>query len=291
MRTINLPEAYANFQAPGAMEANHGQLTLELKKNKNGKTFIARQYFTLPLQILPPGYQDEDGTPFLYILNPTGGILQHDKLEVQISLDNGCSALITTPSATKIYRMEDGYASQSGEFNVAQDAVLEYLPDINIPYKDSKYVQTTDFNLDKSATLITWDIIASGRIARGEAFEYDFYDSELNISVDGKKIVCDRMQLKPKASPINGIGLMENHNLLANVYVYAEGISTNMLSLVRDLLRNYGQLQAGITQPEDSLLIIRILADKAWYIQEALHSVWDLLRKDIIGKPAARIRK
>ena len=53
-------------------------------------------------------YQDSDGTAFIYLLNPSGGVLQHDRLLTEITLEEGSRVYVTTPSNTKFYKMDEG---------------------------------------------------------------------------------------------------------------------------------------------------------------------------------------
>lgn len=99
-----------------------GVIRLELRKKSSGKTYLARQFYDLPLQVLPPYYQDDDGTAFVYLLNPTGGVLQGDRLLTEIKVEKDARALITTPSANKLYKMEDDHAEILNEIHVEEGA-------------------------------------------------------------------------------------------------------------------------------------------------------------------------
>lgn len=88
---------------------------------------------------MPPSYQDGDDQAYVYLLNPTGGIVQGDRLETEVVLEPGARALLTTQSATKVYRMERGYAEELNRYTLRGDAVLEYLPDQTIPFAGARF--------------------------------------------------------------------------------------------------------------------------------------------------------
>ncbi len=52
-----------------------GVLRLSLARDQD-RTVIADQYWRIPLQVLPPSYQDADDEAYVYLLNPTGGVVQ-----------------------------------------------------------------------------------------------------------------------------------------------------------------------------------------------------------------------
>ena len=71
-----------------------GELSLVFSRKDNGRTHLSRQYFKLPLQIMMPHYQEEDGTAFVYFLNPGGGILQHDRLLTEVTVEDGADVFM-----------------------------------------------------------------------------------------------------------------------------------------------------------------------------------------------------
>ncbi len=55
------------------------------RHGRAGRTVIADQYWRIPLQALPPSYQDGDDEAYVYLLNPTGGVVQGDRLHTAMS--------------------------------------------------------------------------------------------------------------------------------------------------------------------------------------------------------------
>jgi len=90
---VSLPAA---FEALGPLTDEVGKwgvLRLTLAPRR-GRTMITDQYWRIPLQGLPPSYQDGDDEAFVYLLNPTGGIVQGDRLHTSITLAPGARAAI-----------------------------------------------------------------------------------------------------------------------------------------------------------------------------------------------------
>ena len=93
-----------------------GELSLVFSRKDNGRTHLSRQYFKLPLQIMMPHYQEEDGTAFVYFLNPGGGVLQHDRLLTEVTVEDGADVFITTPSSSSMARIKRFAAAHSAGF-------------------------------------------------------------------------------------------------------------------------------------------------------------------------------
>src|SRR5919197_3616547 len=117
-----------------------GALTLRLEQNlENGKTVIKEQYSKVPLFTQRALYLEESlpSMAYMYIISPSGGILQGDRYRMDISLNNKAYAHITTQGATRLYRMEKNHATQIVNVIVNEDCYFEFVPDQIIPYRDS----------------------------------------------------------------------------------------------------------------------------------------------------------
>src|SRR6202049_467210 len=80
---------------------------LRLRFARNGaSTILAKSRFTLPLQVLTP-LTLNDGTSYLMLLNPTGGVLGGDHLVTEIIQEAQTRVCLTTPSATRVYRTSE----------------------------------------------------------------------------------------------------------------------------------------------------------------------------------------
>lgn len=267
-----------------------GELSLVFRRKKDGRTYLAEQFYKLPLQIMKPHYQDNDGTAFVYLLNPGGGVLQHDRLLTEITLEEGSRALITTPSNTKFYKMDDGHAEVVNKAAVGRHAVLEYLPEHNVPFAMSEAYQENIFRLDRTSVLIASDMVTAGRVSRGECFDYSLYSSKTKIYVDGRLRVYDNSRMEPKTMDMAKLGFMEGCLTNGTVYVYAEGIDDNLPKQINDVMPGESvRFAAG--KIDDDLMIVRFLGNDIIELQEFINRIWGVIRRTLLGKDAVRIRK
>lgn len=267
-----------------------GALSLTFRKKSTGQTYIADQYFKIPMQIMPPHYQDEDGTAFVYLLNTGGGVLHNDRYMTELVAEEDSRVLVTSPSSSKLYKMEDGHAELINHITVRDGAVMEYLPEHNVPYAKSRTYQETRFNLDSGATLIASDMVTAGRVSMGEVFEYDLYASRTKIYVDDKLKVYDNSRMDPKAIDMKKLGYMEGYLTNGTIYVYSEKIDDELPRKLNAMEHN-GNVVFAAGKIEDSLMIIRFLGNNMIELKEMVDAVWGRLRMELLGKEAVRIRK
>ena len=90
---------------------------------------------------------DSTGYGLRDIISPSGGILQGDRYRIDITLSNNAFAHVTTQSATRIYKMERNFATQMVNVVVEEGSHFEYIPDQIIPFRNSRFYQAVELNV------------------------------------------------------------------------------------------------------------------------------------------------
>jgi urease accessory protein len=267
-----------------------GVLRLRLEAHR-GRTVVADQYWRLPLQVMPPSYQDGDDEAWIYLLNPTGGIVQGDRLTSEIVLEPGARCLLTSQSATKVYRAVEATAEETSRLVLHGDAVLEYLPDPTIPFAGSRLRRRTRVDLDPASTLILTDLLAAGRVARGERFAMERLFVEVEIRVAGVERVVDRLDLEPARGALDRPGLWDGYTHYASLYAYSPRLDPALAMKLAELVEGRDGVYGGAGQPAPNLVVARMLGPSAEAVQALLFDAWDILRRALLAKPARRVRK
>lgn len=273
------------------MKHTHGTLNLIFRRHREGKTFLASQHCRLPLQVLTPYYSDGDGTAFVYLLNPSGGILQGDLLETDILVEQNARAWVATPSANKFYRMDEGHATLKNRIRIEKGGVLEYMPEYNIPFAESSVVQETTFDLDADATLLAFDMIVPGRIEKGELFAYHLYSSRTSIRIDGRLEACEAARLEPGKHFPGALGVLEEHKIYGAAFFYQRNLPADLKAAVDLYFGGQPGLSGGMTFLSADLATVKFLGDSVQDCQDAVQAVWALARRAVLDKEPVRIRK
>ena len=95
----------------GERPAGEARLTLGVR---DGRTRLIRSRTRPPLFVQRALYVDEalPDLAVVHLINPTAGVLAGDRLVVEVGLEARARARVTTQSATKLYAMPEGEASQ-----------------------------------------------------------------------------------------------------------------------------------------------------------------------------------
>ena len=262
------------------------KLTLESDSQRN-KTIITEQLSRVPLYVQKALYYDETipSMAHLFILSPSGGVLQGDRYRTDIELKNGAISHITTQGATRIYKMNSNYATQMINLNVGKNCYLEFLPEQLIPYKNSRYYQRATFNVDDSATLVYSETIVPGRVAMGELFDYDIcclktlcYDDKQEIKFH------DNCILEPKKQTMNSLGIFGNKTAHSMMYVVTkQECIEELYETINQLFKDNDEIIGGASiLPNNSGLSVRVLSNSSELNKTTVYNIAQIVRKQII---------
>lgn len=173
-----------------------GYLRLECSARPDGTPFISKQDFRVPVHI-GKGHVDQ-GTLVLNIANPTAGFFDGDRVDIDVSVNDGAKLCLSTPAASRVYPTRSGKpAANYQKFSIGENALLEWNPEPFIPHAGACYHQGTEIRLHPSASLLFLEWIAPGRVAMGEAFLYQSLRWELDLWSTEKLLVRERYELRP----------------------------------------------------------------------------------------------
>lgn len=175
------------------MTAFHGQLRLRAAPRDHGRTVLAAQSFRAPFHLSKPYWDADARVLVVQVVNPTAGILAGDRLESEIAVDAGAALLATTPSASRIFKMNRGEAESRQHFAVAAGGWLEVLPEPLVPHRGSRYRQVTTVAVEPGGALFFVDQLTSGRIAHGETWLWDRLRLELEVRLAGELVLRERL--------------------------------------------------------------------------------------------------
>ena len=273
-----------------------GILDLELQKDNTGKTVVTKQFSQVPLQFHRALYP-ETSLPemaYLYVISPSGGILQGDRYRTDVSLKNNAIAHMTTQGATSIYSMNSNFASQLLNITVDENCYLEYIPDQIIPNKNSRYYQKVNLNVHKNATLVYSEILTPGRVAMGESFEYDICYLRTHCKNQDNEIrFLENTKIEPKKQKLNNFGILGEHKIIGTVYILTK--KENVIELENTINKDIGHtplVSVGTSiLPDESGIIVRILGNKTDSIFNVIFNVLEITRKKTLGASFSKIRK
>jgi len=274
-----------------------GALTLLLEQDQErGKTVVKEQYSKIPLFTQRALYLEESmpSMAYIYIMSPSGGILQGDRYRMDIVLKNKACAHITTQGATRVYRMERNYATQIVNVVVDEGCYLEFVPDQIIPFRDSRFYQTVNLKVHDNGTMIYSEMIVPGRVASGESYQYDIcYMKALGKNQKDKLRFIDIAILEPKKRNLNTVGILGTFDVVGSTYILTKADYVKELKdEINSGLQKFTHFSGGASiLPYNSGVIVRMLGNVASDLRNAIYEIIKITRKIILNASFSGMRK
>ena len=266
---------------------------LRLQFERRGRsTVLARSRFTLPLQALTP-LETDDGTAYLMLLNPTGGVLGGDRLVTEIIQEADTHVCLTTPSATRVYRTLQRPAVLETLIKLREGATLEYLPDHVIPHIGSALRQSLRLEMGRGSRAIVLDCLASGRVAHGERWSFTEIDSRTEIYMCGKPAFINRTMIEPARQQRRQVDCMGTFDYIICMAVFAEGFENwpRVAATMNAELETMPQVRGGVSLLSRGGCVIRYLARTASEMTRMNKKLWDAARELVVQLPIFDHRK
>jgi urease accessory protein len=273
-----------------------GLLDLRFAVAPDGRTHAVRRDFRFPLRMTTPMYLDpqKGGMAFVYVQNPTGGVFAGDRLHTRLELDVGAHVHVTTQAATKVYRMDGGYGRHMIDISLAADSYLELVPDLLIPQAGSRLVQRLQVEIAPGAAFFGTEMLAPGRLARGEAFEYARLDLQTRVFDAARvELLADTLLFEPARRSPTRRGLAGAYPFVGTALALAPGRNTDELAEALDgACRDERDADAAACLlPGEIGVAVRALAQSHRALRTALDAVWKIARETLVGAPPPRRRK
>ncbi len=171
-----------------------------------------------PLKILSPRTYPQYCAAILSSYG--GGLVDGDKVDLQVQCGPGAGLFLGTQAFTKVYRSTGrGGCSQVIHGTIGAGGCVVVLPDPVVPYADSLFRQEQFWELGPEALLIVVDWFTAGRLARGEQFQYGSYASDITVSRAGRPLLADRQLVQPSRSMPRRVGAFGESSVSMNLFV------------------------------------------------------------------------
>ena len=267
-----------------------------------------------PLRILKPLYPEGYDICHGVIVHPPGGIVAGDSLAIDVRVDQGATAVITTPGAQKWYRSTGKQASAVTRLLVADAAALEWMPQETIVFDGTSAQQSLEVTLAPEARFFGWEMLCLGRTTRGERFTTGDFRQRIRLVRCQTDLACTVGAVLPRhpaaipvavaplpqtCAPIwrestvlvGGDPLMASQLGMRGLPVTATAWivfppdaydSATLLGEIRSAL-NDAPLAAA-SSPVPGLIVVKVIGDATESVRNLLIAVWRKIRMQVLGR-------
>ena len=249
---------------------------------QGSKTVLVRRQQFGPLAVQRPFYPEGD-VCHAYVLHPPGGVVGGDQLQLNVQIEHGAHALLTTPGATKFYRSAGLQAVQQQRFQV-NEGCLEWLPQETILFPAAYAQIHTRVDLTPEARYLGWEINCLGRPVISERFNPGQALFKTALYRQGKPLYLDRLAVNHPQDLDAAAGLRAQP-------VVATLLATNAQISTLEKAREWcnPDKQAGATL-FNGVLVVRYLGNSTAQAHHLFRHIWQAIRPEIVGRAASMPR-
>ena len=261
-------------------------LTLAFERDLDTTRLIQRDHFG-PLRVQKPLYPEDPSICHAIVVHPPGGVVGGDELKINVRLARGAHAFLSTPGAAKWYRANGHISRQQLTLDVADQAVMEWLPQETILFNGADILLDTNITLNGQATYIGCEILCFGRTASGEKFDHGRVRQRLVIHRDGKPLWLERGSLDGCSKQMTSPLALDGYTVCANLIAVGATAPANMLQAIRSAIgdASAGTGKFGATQMK-SVTIVRYLGHSSEVARAVMLAAWKICRPALTGQPA-----
>ncbi len=252
------------------------------------RTVLVGRMHSGPLVVQKTLYPEGDQTCHAVIVHPPGGIAGGDRLQIHVALESGAHALLTTPGAGKWYKANGLGSSQELNFEIADGALLEWLPQETILFDAAQARMQARIELAGNARYAGWEILCLGRRAAGEQFRSGSWHQQLRIFRDAELIWGDYAEVRGGDPLLQSPVGMAGRSVVGRLLLAAGTVPADVLERCRAIEASGGALYAISALPE--ICVATCLGDDTEAMRNYFEALWAVLRPWYAGLDAQRPR-
>lgn len=195
----------ASPSAPVPAHPRRATATLRVARGQ-GSSVVTRAAATSPLALRTP---DNHGhAAWVFTSSHGGGLVSGDHVRLDATVERGATLVLATQASTKAYRTRGPRVVASPttppetshlitNVRIEDDALACLLPDPLVAFRDARIRQQTTVSLAESGSLVLWDPIGAGRVARGERWAFTSLETRVEIDGPSGRILTEASRLRP----------------------------------------------------------------------------------------------
>jgi len=266
------------------LQSSSWQASLALRfVQRAGRTAIVHRKHFGPLRVQSPFYPENE-VCHLYLLHPPGGVVGGDQLRINVEVEGGAHALLTTPASGKFYRSNGRVALQQQSLTVHKGATLEWLPQDTILFSNSHVQMNTRVELAAGACFIGWEMLCLGRPASDELYESGLCRQTFELWREGEPLFIERARFDANQPFMQCAWGMQGYTVSATLV--ATNADVEVLKAARGVELDIDEGLLSCTLMGD-LLVCRLLAHQGETARLTFSRVWQEIRPLVVGREAS----
>jgi urease accessory protein len=263
---------------------------------RDGRSAMVERRHRGPLSVQKALYP-EGGICHAVILHPPAGIAGGDTLDIDVEVEAGAHAVLTTPGATKWYKSLGRDATQTVRLTVGAAAKLDWLPQENIVFDGARAGIDTTITVLPGGSAIGWDAVVLGRQASGELWSRGAVRFDTRVLGAGRPLWIEQALLQADSPLRASRAGLDGLPVMGTLWAVGAGATQELAEQLAAQLPYQAGLRSGVTclahggqHTGHAMLLLRVLGAGIEPVRALMVSAWSALREPIHGVPARPLR-
>ena len=275
-------------QAVEAVQTYSGwEATLKLEfSGSDARTTLTHREHSGPLRVQKALHPEGERICHAVIVHPPGGIAGGDRLQIDVKVDAGAHALITTPGATKWYKANGRPSAQQVALRVGPKAILEWLPQETIVYNQADTSNTMRVELEQDALYLGWEVLCLGRTASGESFDAGRHRQRFTLRQNGALLWNEQGALDGGGAALASPAGFAGATVCGTFLAAGRPVTQTLLDEARAAIAVRSDISKLALTRLPNLIAARYLGPSSEDAKQAFATLWAVLRPALAGHAA-----
>jgi len=181
-----------------------------------------------------------------------------DRMIVDIVVQGGADAVLTTQAAEKIYRSDGPDTEVAVSLALEPQSRVVWLPQEQILFDGARLRRTLDVALAADASLVLLESVVFGRVAMGERIESGGLRDRWRIRRDGRLVFAEDVRLEGAVAEILARPAVANDGRALATFLHVAPNAEGLAERARHLLATASS-ECGVTA-FDGMILARFLS-------------------------------
>ena len=226
-----------------------------------------------PLKLLAP--RNHGQAAWVYQSSYGGGFVGADDISLRVNVESSSTLFLSSQAASRAY--SGSRARFTLRATVSHDAALVFWPDPLSWFQGAQFEQLLQFSLEAKASLLAVDVLAAGRVARGERWAFHKLATKLRLDIANAPTLRESLLLTSDAGPL--AARLEGINALATVVLAGPKLKSACNQLVHAIhergLQPLGDATLVTASPCPWGMVLRLAAPS---VELLTHTLRELLQ-------------
>ncbi|MFC5532022.1 urease accessory protein UreD [Cohnella yongneupensis] len=260
-----------------------------------GRPELISRYHTSPLKIAKTFQLDGNGTKQLAVVQMDGspGLLEGDRYRFDWRVQENVRVYATNQAYTRVHPCGEGESRLTQRLALERNAVLEWMPEPVMLFKDARFASETEIDLAAGAICMASDIFSPGRLSRGESFAFRTYDNRVTVRYNGELVHYQRQRWEPSHMPLRSAGCFGDATHIGSFSIFSDRVNASTAASLREWLNAAPALAEGVSWGISHTarygVVLQAAGGAAWRLERIIRAAWDGARKLLLDEPPLRL--